>query len=400
MFDPASVKVRGPIAPYVPVYWKELRRQGYSPLAGRNLLRLAAHFSRWLEHRSLDVGDVAEEHVASYLEHRRRGGYTRFLTRRALEPLLGQLRGLGVTPAPSVIVTTSPGQRQVGQYAAYLARDRGLAVSTIVRYSDFAEYFIADVFKGAEPKWESLKPVDLTRFVLREAKRRSVGWCKHEITALRSWLRYLHVKGLTKNELVGAVPAVAGWRLASLPKALRPDQVGSLLRFQDPGSATGRRNAAIIRLRLRLGLRSGDVATLSLEDVDWRAGEIVLRGKGRREARLPLPRDVGSALAAYLRHDRPRTGSRRVFLLGRAPFTPLTSTGVSGAVIYTLRRAGIEGSAHLRHTAATQMLRHGASLSEIGHVLRHRHMDTTAIYAKVDLAALRAVAQPWPGAVQ
>jgi site-specific recombinase XerD len=225
-----------------------------------------------------------------------------------------------------------------------------------------------------------------------------VGQVKHEVTALRSLLRYLLANGRIRTDLASCVPAVAGWRLSGLPKGLQPDQVQHVFRACEPRSAIGRRDIAIVQLLVRLGLRAGDVAALTLDDLDWRAGEIVLRGKGRRESRLPLPRDVGHVLATYLRDGRPCTSSRHVFFGVRAPYAPLTTGGLIGAVRCVLRRAGISGGAHLlRHTAATQMLRAGASLPEIGHVLRHRHLDTTAIYAKVDFAALRTLAQPWPG---
>ncbi|HEX9772727.1 MAG TPA: tyrosine-type recombinase/integrase [Steroidobacteraceae bacterium] len=398
MFDPASVRFRGPLALHVDGFWQELRRLGYSPLSAGNLLRVAAHLSRWLADQSLGCGDITDERAAAFMSHRRRRGYTQFLSLRALGPLLRYLRGIGVVLAPPPTVVSSPIDRLVEDYAEHLARARGLAASTIRGYRDFARRFIAERPAGTRLKWEQLTPADITDFVLREARRWSVGQVKHEVTALRSLLRYLHADGRIRSDLAGCVPAVAGWRLAGLPKALEPDQVRRLLQSCDLRSATGLRDAAIVRLLLRLGLRAGDVAALALDDLDWRAGEIVLRGKGRHESRLPLPRDVGRVLAAYLRRGRPPTTSRRVFLRSRAPFTPLTTGGVIAAVRYALRRAGLSGGAHLlRHTAATQMLRRGASLPEIGHVLRHRHLDTTAIYAKVDFAALRTLAQPWPG---
>ena len=400
MFDPASVRFRGPLSPHVDGFWQELLRLGYSPLSAGNQLRVAAHFSRWLADRSLGGGDITDERATAFLKHRRSRGYTHFLSSRSLGPLLGYVRGLGVAPAALPPVFASPVDRFVEGYAGYLARERGLAASTIRGYGDFTRRFVAEGPVGARLKWNQLKPADITSFVLREASRWSVGQVKNEVTALRSLLRYLLANGRIRTDLASCVPAVAGWRLAGLPKGLEPDQVRRVLQACDPRSAIGRRDAAIVRLLVRLGLRGGEVAGLTLDDLDWRAGEIVVRGKGRREARLPLPRDVGAVLAAYLRDGRPHTSSRRVFICCRAPYTPLTTSGLSGAVRYVLRAAGISGGSHiLRHTAATQMLRHGASLPEIGHVLRHRHLDTTAIYAKVDFAALRTLAQPWPGGV-
>ena len=398
MFDPRSVRFRGPLTPHIEGFWQELLQQGYSPLSGANLLRVAAHFSRWLEERALELGDVTNERVAAFMAHRRAQGYTQFLTPRALGPLVRYVRGIGVVPAPPPPIVTRPIDRLVQEYGDYLARERGLAASTIRGYTDFARRFIADRPVGSRLRWERLRAADITSFVLREARRWSVGHCKHKVTALRSLLRYLHVSGQIRSDLASCVPAVAGWRLAWLPKALEPDQVRRVLRSCNPSTSIGRRDAAIVQLLLRLGLRAGDVAALTLDDLDWRAGEIVLRGKGRRESRLPLPRDVGRVLVAYLRRGRPRTSSRRVFLRSRAPYTPLTTGGLISAVRCVLQRAGVTGGTHLlRHTAATQMLRHGASLPEIGHVLRHRHLDTTAIYAKVDYRALRTLAQPWPG---
>jgi site-specific recombinase XerD len=398
MFDSASVRFRGPLVPHVDGFWAELMERGYAPFSAANLLRVAAHVSRWLEDRGLGTQDLTGSQVAQFAAHRRRQSYTQFLTPRAVEPLLDYLRRLGAAPSAAP-PPDAPIDRFVREYADHLSRVRGLAAGTIRGYTDFARRFAAESAVGVRLRWKRLRPADITSFVLREARRWSVGGTKHTVTSLRSLLRYLHATGRLERDLASGVPAVAGWRLAGLPKGLEPDQVQRVLHACDPGSAIGRRDKAIIHLLVRLGLRAGDVAALTLEDLDWHAGEVILRGKGRRESRLPLPRDVGGPLAAYLRDDRHGTSSRLVFLRGRAPYTPLSASGLIAAARSVLRRTGITGGAHLlRHTAATLMLRRGASLPEIGHVLRHRHLDTTAIYAKVDLAALRTVVQPWPGA--
>jgi integrase/recombinase XerD len=398
MFDPESVRFSGPLWPCVRGFWQELLRLGYSLLSAANLLRVAAHFSRWLEARSFGIDAITDERVAAFMKHRRRVGYTQYLTPRALQPLLRLLRGVGLVPTPSPRVATSALDRFIDDYAVYLARERGLAASTIRWYADFARRFIAEQPACARLKWKQLKPAEIASFVLREARRWSVGQVKNEVTALRSLLRYLHVDGRLPRDLADCVPAVAGWRLSGLPKGLEPEQVQRVLETCDRHSPVGLRAAAIIRLLVRLGLRAGDVTALTLDDLDWRSGEVVVCGKGRRESRLPIPRDVGQALVAYLRTGRPDTSSRRVFIGSRAPYMPLTRSGVVNAVRDALRRAGIAGGAHLlRHTIATEMLREGASLPEIGHVLRHRYLDTTAIYAKVDFAALRTLVQPWPG---
>jgi len=397
MFDPKSVRFRGELVPHVDGYWSELMRQRYTPLSGGNLLRLAAHVSRWLEDSKLRLSELTVERVAEFFAHRREEGYTQFRTPRALEPLLGYLRGIGVAPqpCPPCIPDTRLG-RLLKEYAQYLTQERGLDSTTIRGYLDFTKRFVA---ARGSLDWRRLTAAEVTEFVLRDSRQMTVGWCKKTVTSLRSLLRFLHVRGSIRRDLSVCVPAVAGWRLAWLPKALESDQVDRLLGSCDPKSAIGRRDGAMVRLLVRLGLRAGEAAGLQLDDIDWRAGEIVVRGKGRREGRLPLPGDVGRALVAYLRHGRPRTGSRRVFLGSRAPYRALSTDGVIEAVRCALRRAGVlTGGAHLlRHTAATEMLRRGASLPEIGNVLRHRHIDTTAIYAKVDHTSLRMLAQPWPG---
>lgn len=394
MFDPLSVRFRGPLAAHVDGFWAELRQEGYAPLSSANLLRVASHFSRWLEDHRLGLDELGEGHIESFMAHRRHQGHTQFLSPSALRPLIGYLRSIGVVVRPAPVVET-PIDRLVSEYSEYLARQRCLAATTIRGYTDSAREFAAARFGTGSLKWNRLTAAEVVDFVTQESRRWSIGHCKHKVTSLRSLLRFLHLRGYLSRDLSGCVPAVAGWRLAWLPKALEQDQVARLL---ERTSAEGPRDAAIVHLLVRLGLRAGDVAALELEDIDWRAGELTVRGKGKRESRLPLPDDVGRRIVTYLRRGRPRAVTRKLFLRSRAPYRGLSSAGVIGAAVGVLRRAGVSsGGAHvLRHTAATQMLRHGASLPEIAHVLRHRHVDTTAIYAKVDHATLRTVARPWP----
>lgn len=400
MFDPVSVRFRGPLRVHVDGFWAELQSQGYAPLSGRNLLLVAAHFSRWLDDHRLELGDLTEERVASFLAHRRRRGYTQFLSPRALGPLIGYLRGVGVVVRPATVVETAI-DRLLREYADYLARERCLSAATIRSLTDSAREFARFRFDAESPGWDQLTASDIADFVRQESRRCTIGYCKLKVTGLRSLLRFLHVRGHIPRSLADCVPAVAGWRLAWLPRALESDQVERLFHSADQRSTVGLRDAAIVRLLVRLGLRAGEVAALTLDDLDWRAGVIVVHGKGARQSRLPLPQDVGKQLAAYLQRSRPSALTRKVFLRSRAPYHGLEPGGVIHVVKRALRCAGITGGgAHvLRHTAATQMLRKGASLSEIAQVLRHRHVDTTAIYAKVDHAALRTLAQPWPEGV-
>lgn len=311
-----------------------------------------------------------------------------------MRPLLHYLEVSGVRVRPR-LVTATPFDELLAAYAEYLTRDRRLCAASVAAYVKTARALASGCFGRDEPQWNRLSAAMVTDFVMGEAHRRSTIYVKHKLSRLRSFLRYLHVQGCVAVSLAGCVPAIAGWRLATVPPALEAGQIDRLLRVHDGRSRC--RNAAIVRLLLGLGLRAGDVAGLKLEDIDWRAGEITVCGKGKHVSRLPLPHDVGRAVAAYLR-CRPAVSTRHVFVRRKAPYDALTSAGVIAVARTALRAAGVAtGGAHLlRHTAATQMLRNGASLSEIAHVLRHRHLATTAIYAKVDLASLRAVARPWP----
>lgn len=400
MFDPGSVRVEGPLKPYVHGFWAELQRQGYSALSAANLLRLSAHFSRWLAGRRLTIEDLSEERAVRFLVHRRRERYTQFLTRRALRPLLDHLGRLGIVTRRAPVIETST-DRLLRAYAEYLTSERCLKAETIRSYTDFAREFAKKRFGHSDPIWDQVAPSDIADFVRHESRRSSTGYCKLKVTWLRSFLRFLHLRGCISRDLSICVPTVAGWRLAWLPKGLEPDQVQRLLGSADHSTAIGRRNAAIVRLLVRLGLRASDVAALELDDLHWRVGELVVCGKGRRQSRLPLPHDVGKAIAAYLRRGRPPSPTRKVFLWSHAPYCALSPAGVIAVVRHALRRAGMSagGARLLRQTVATQMLRHGGSLSEIAQVLRHRHIDTTAIYAKVDLSSLQALVQPWPGSV-
>ena len=237
-------------------------------------------------------------------------------------------------------------------------------------------------------------------FVLRESRRCSVGSAKCLVTRLRALLRFLHVEGEIEGDLAGGVPSVASWRLASLVRALDARSVQRLLASCDRRTRVGRWDFVILTMLSRLGLRAGEVAALRLADVDWRAGEVLIRGKGSRQERLPLPTDVGEALAGWLARGRPRCESAFVFTRLRAPHGGLSAGAVSQIVRRAGRRAGlpIVGAHRLRHTAATEMLRAGGSLTEVGQVLRHRGRDVTSTDAKVDRLALAAVVQPWPGA--
>lgn len=400
MARPSRVRLTGPLTPYAAGFRRELERLGYTHNAASSQLQLMAHASRWLESQGLDVDHLTPGRVEEFLAHRRAEGYVLWRSTKAMVPMLEFLRGLGVVPTPARSVPVGEAERLQEHYRAYLVQERGLAAGTIAGYLHVARLFCAARAVDGELHLDRLTAAEVTEFVLAECASRSVGSAKYVVCGLRSLLRYLYVAGHIETELDAAVPTAAGWRLAAVPVTVGRAEVARLLASCDRRTTFGRRDYAVLTVLARLGLRAGEVAALELADLDWRAGEIVVRGKGRREERLPLPADVGDALAGWLRRGRPRCEATTVFTRVRAPHRRLTSGGVTNVVRAACARAGLPPlHAHrLRHSAATEMLRAGASLPEVGQVLRHASVLTTAIYAKVDHDRLRTLALPWPGA--
>jgi integrase/recombinase XerD len=401
MVDPCWARVCGPLEPYAEGLRGELERLGYTPLSAAGHVRLVAHLSRWMIQEGLSVSALTPTTLDAYFAERRAAGYYNSLTARSLRPLVEYLRELGAVAAPGPVPATSPCERLLGRYRDYLLVERGLATSTVELNVRMVRPFLADHVRAHDGQLdlERLSAAEVGAFVVTQSRKRprSVG---RLVTGLRSLLRFLHVDGVIDRPLAEAVPSVANWSLSGLPKALSRDQVAALLTSCDRSTSTGCRDFAILMLLVRLGLRAGEVAVLSLDDIHWRRGELTVRGKGNRLDRLPLPGDVGEAIVEYLRRARPRTAQgRTVFVWAQAPHRALTSNAVTTVVANAGRRAGLGlvGAHRLRHTAATAMLQAGGSLTEIGQVLRHRRVLTTAVYAKVDRQALRLVARPWPG---
>ena len=269
----------------------------------------------------------------------------------------------------------------------------------------FIRRFLKDRFGDGPVTLSHLCAHDVVRFVQRQASRLHPKRAKLLTTALRSFLQYGRYCGKVKLDLGAAVPVVANWSMSSIPRAIAPEQVRQLLASIDRRTAMGRRDYAILLLLARLGLRSGEVTCLKLDDLDWKAGQLSVRGKSGQRSELPLPAEVGKAIAAYLRHGRPQSTSRRVFLRVKAPLRGFRgSCGVGSIVRHCLQRAGLDtptyGAHQFRHGLATELLRQGASLGEIGELLGHHNPETTKIYTKVDLKALRTLALPWPGGVR
>ena len=392
----------GVLAPHVEGYRAWLIDRGYTPGTVRNMLRDLGQVGVWLSAGGLDASQFNEERAAAFLTARRAAGCRHDPGPRAMVPLLSYLRGAGVVPPVGPAAT--PLGELLERYRSWMVQERGLAAMTVLRYENTARRLLQEqASKGDLFEPSALTGVDINAFLLRECARVSTGSAKGRVGELRSILRFLYLQGITPLRLGTAVPPVGGWRLANLPPpAMSAAEVQRLLDSCDRSSEVGIRDFAIMILVARLGLRSIEVARLELRDVSWRAGELIVRGKGRRQDRLPLPIDVGEALVAYLSAGRNPRGARQLFLTCRAPRGPIRPDLVGDVVERGCLRAGLPhaGPHRLRHALAGELLRQGAGLVAISQVLRHQDLATTALYAKVDLSTLRQVAQPWPGAAR
>lgn len=390
----------GRLGPFVEGYRVWLLEAGYTPQSVRGMLRVLGQMGRWMASEGVAVGRVDTAAVESFLASLHVDGYRRVPTVRALGSMLEYLRGVGVMVPEDAVGDLAPVEELIGEYRQWLVVERGLAAATVLRYETLARRFLTGRASPADELGvEDLDGADVSAFLLGECGRVSIGSAKGKVAELRSLLRFLHLRGFTAMALAESVPSVAGWRDTAIPPTMPRADVERLLACCERSRLAGARDYAMLILLARLGLRSVEVARLELSDLDWRAGELVVRGKARRQDQLPLPGDVGEALAAYLSVRGPR-GSRRVFLTLKAPTRPIRADLVGDVVQRACKRAGVAhvGAHRLRHALASELLALGASLTDISQVLRHRDLATTAIYAKVDLGRLREVAQPWPGA--
>ncbi len=394
----------GPLGPYLASYAGQLLAQQDARRSACAQIGLVADFSRWLDRHRVTERELTPRHTEQYLRDRAQQGYRpRRGDTAALDRVLDLLRQMAIIAGPPAPAALTPARRGQAEFDRYLHQERALAPSTRVAYGSVVGRFLTERFATEPVDWSGLGAVDVTGFVRRHAARLQPKTSQLMTTALRAFLRFARQRGEITTDLASAVPSVASWKLATLPRLLPPDQVQRVLARCDTQTAVGRRDLAILLRLARLGLRGGEVAALTVVDIDWRAGRLTIRGKGGRVSPFPLPVDVGTAPAAYVQHGRPTGKScRRVFMRGLAPAMGFSGQQAVGCVVRrALTRAGInsprKGAHQFRHSLATQMLRHGASLAEIGELLCHRSPQTTAIYAKVDLAALRTLAVAWPG---
>ena len=406
LFSPGSRSRRwlraGPLAPDLDGFAAQLAADGYVNRSVLNKLRLVRNLSVWLAGERLGAEALDEQRFEVFLRSRgtRSQANGEAVTGRML---LSHLRREGRIPAAFAGAGSDDPIRRIERiYRRFLVNERGLSPKSVINYLGIVHTFLTERFEKRTVALEKLDVRDANRFIVRRSEHLSRTSVKLIATALRSFLRHLYQRGDIAVDLAAAIPSVMNWRLSGLPKSLAPEKVEALLRSCDPDTVAGRRDHAILLLLARLGLRAGDVTAMTLDDIDWCQGLVTVSGKTQRREPLPLPQDVGDALVVYLRNGRPPCRTRRLFVRIHAPHRGFSSSmAVCEVVRRALARAGIDtafkGAHLLRHSLACGMLRNGASLEEIGQILRHRHPKTTQIYAKLDLDALRTLAPAWPG---
>ena len=387
-----------PLEFHLRAFATSLLESGYQKRTIQGKLYLLTGFGWWFGRSGRAIAHIDERLVDAFVRHKRR-------MRRAdlgtLRQFLDHLRKRDVIPPRKLVPDQSPLAGILNAYEQYLRSERGLVPRTIRDHQFYVRRFLVERFGKKPPVLTEIQVRDISDFIVRHCRGLSIGRARWVPTALRSFFRFLFQKGELAADLAASVPAVADWRRSTVPKHLTPEEVRRVLRACDCHTSNGRRDYAILLLLARLGLRAGEVVALQLEDINWRAGEILVRGKGLLHDRMPLPADVGKALASYLRRDRPACRTRRVFVCMKAPHRGFAACATLPTIVRcAIERANLhppsKGAHLLRHSLAMSMLRSGATMGEIGEVLRHRNPNTTEIYAKVDFDGLRSLAHPWP----
>ncbi len=397
--EPQTIKpFPDPLVAELQRFTTSLIEQGYADVTVQVKVKLVTSFGQWLKRNRLAVRDLAEPLVGTFLKRKHRVHRGDL---RTLQQFLDHLRRHKVVPARELACNRSPLAQILNRYETHLRIERGLVAHTILEYQSFVRKFLLERFRRRPLLLKAVKASDISDFVLCHAPGMRVKRAQVMTTAFRSFFRFLFAKGELQADLAASVLTVANWQQSTVPKYLARKEVERVLKACDRRTAVGRRNYAILLLLARLGLRAGEVVGFQLEDINWRAGEILVRGKGLLHDRMPLPADVGEALASYLRRDRPPCQTRQVFVCMKAPRRgfahPSTlSTIVRRAIVHADLHPPLKGAHLLRHSLATSLLRSGATMGEIGEVLRHRAPNTTEIYAKIDFEGLRSLAHPWP----
>jgi site-specific recombinase XerD len=395
----------GPFRRCIDLYADQLRKDGYGTDSARVSIRIVSCFIRWLSERHFDPEGINEQLAARFLEAGDRGCLLRSGDRVALSRFIKVLREAEII-SPALPRVLDPAEQILERFHAYLDHRHGLKPRSCVAYVKFARPFLRDMSITRPDHFARLIPADVLGYVERRAQDASAATAVAMCSRLRSFLRYLLFEGLIVNDLAACIPSIRKWHFTALPTCLSAAQLQQVFQSCDQSTATGRRDYAVLMLLSRLGLRANEVATLTLDDFDWRSGQFSIQGKGGQRATMPLTPDVGAAIAAYLRDGRPVSDSRQVFLRAYAAHVGFPSaTGIGDIARRAFKRAGVNGLAHhgshvFRHSLATELLRSGATLTQVSQVLRHKDHNTTRIYAKVDLASLRTLSLAWPGAGQ
>jgi site-specific recombinase XerD len=392
----------GPLVPHLDAFGTVLSWQGYSRWTVKTKIRAISKLSAWLEKQHLVIDDLNESCINKFVRYREKRNLLRSGDQFALKQFITFLREEDILSAFVPEIKVSEIQCIENSFAQYLHQERGLSQATIDNYLPTIRRFLSERFHKRKVIFEELYAHDISKFVLRYAHTMSSGRAQTMVNALRSFFRFLRRRGEIAIDLAATVPTVAKWQFSEIPKYLQSEQVKHILESCDRSTETGKRNYAILLLMSRLGLRAGEIVHMELDDILWEAGEIIVRGKNSRQEKLPLPHDVGQAIATYLRDVRPHCSSRRLFIKMVAPLRGFSSSVTVCTIVRdALARADINTDfkgAHLfRHTLATNMLRGGATITEIAEILRHQNPNATEIYAKVDFASLRTIVQPWPG---
>ena len=394
----------GKFGPYIDAYAQRLRDNGYNNEVACLQIRLIGDFERWLNKQHVPIAEITLSHINRFARNRGRRRAPTGCDVSAPTNFLDFLLEIGAITTPGRNKNLSLHDSMLESFRQYMIQERANALSTVTNYQPFIRDFLEQRFASSNTlNYEALAAGDVVRFVQRHADRYGKR-AKLMVSALRAFFRFLQYKGHTRIDLSSTVPSVAQWSRASLPQAISPDQIERVISSRQGLTAVKRRDLAMLLLLARLGLRAGEVVSLRLEDIDWRQGCITVRGKGGTATRMPLPEEVGRALAEYVSKARPKTKLRSLFLSVRAPIRALKPASLSTRVMTAFDELGISspkrGAHTFRHSLATNMLRSGCSLAEIAELLRHRSTQTTEVYAKVDINALRELALRWPGGAQ
>lgn len=389
---------RGPIASHINPFSEFLAKQGYAYETGQRYVREVGHLSRWLDQQRVGLEQLNHEVLNGYCRSRGRGMRSHLKKGPYLQ-LLKYLRQNDIIKTPDPAST--PIDECLGQYRDHLIKSRGLPEETIRGRIRYARQFLAWQFGTRDPRFSKLLPRDIERFLLNRSRQCNSMGMKVVASALRCFLRFLQLRGDIPIELIDSVPTIPSWRHCEIPAFLTTEDLNLLIQQVNRDSSQGKRDMAILLLLSRLGLRAIEICRLTLDDIDWHRGFISVLGKNGKRDRLPLLYDVGQAISGYLCHGRPQCPTRYVFIRAIAPFEPFASScAIANVVRSALVRAGLnpprKGSHLFRRSVATLMLQRGASLTEVGQILRHQKVDTTAIYAKIDFNQLHSIVRPWP----